>query len=497
MTNVPEVVNYKDFLKVDLVDLAPRLVDFEKIVNPSELVYAGSKITFSSKYSSPLDVIKKKIISSNLEEIRKFVFDVVSRGYASLATTPVAYFSIQGSRLLDFFLTAVPFTSAMVLSQRYVPPKYIIVDDNSDIESMLNAYSLYQEFSNKFPLEIARRILPLGTNSTMLYAIPINVLASLYKYTKLYSEFVPDEIKLAIKKMVQLVEEKDPTIIDASLVSPEFNINIRGRVLFKPKEELAFDDEKTILRYIDDKQVARVLEAYSREFGYMLNNYENLSLQEKINYSWKLADTVLPHSRALEVNVNWLCSLACYNELKRHRTIPLLVEDIYTAIGETLLNNRPLFVPSAVQSREEYKKRYLATSHQLLNSYRDTKSIYSIPHNILIKASFDLDLAQLLAPNLFYGIRSCITAEFEIREKVWKLPELVKEALETKGYEELAIRLYSLLKKNGLPISKCKVGFCPEPKGRSCKLINNLFPRYDHDKTEIEREKLKEEFTHL
>ena len=91
-------------------------------------------------------------------------------------------------------------------------------------------------------------------------------------------------------------------------------------------------------------------------------------------------------------------------------------------------------------------------------------AIYLAPQNVEIRAIIELDLNHLLNPFQFYRIRSCYTTEFEIREKVRKIPYLISNK-----------RLRDLLIKDNLPLSKCIIGYCPEPEGRKCSVYKMLF----------------------
>ncbi|HIP66815.1 MAG TPA: hypothetical protein EYH09_01675 [Candidatus Nanopusillus sp.] len=497
-----EIFPLKNYLTVELLDLTPELQDYSGTLNakPSEVVYVGSKITFSSKYDNPKDILLKKIKEGDNKTIKTFVYDVVSRGYASLATTPIAYFYLKGSRILDLFLTAVPYTSALVLSQRYVPPKYILLppelENLHDIDALVKAFEFYGQLTaNNVPREVARRVLPLSSNSAMLLTIPINVLGILYKYLQFYSDTVPWEIKETVDRMISLVRKEDPTILDAVLNSPEFNINVTGRSLFKPQDSIEFSNREGIIGEYLDKRAYTLIESYRKEQERIFKNPPE-TIKEAVKNSWKLSNIVIPYRSYYTVIIQWLVSIAMYNELKRHRTIEIRVESIYSAIKNTLEGRRDLYIPNVIEINKNYLEKYVKLSHEMLSLYQNlvnqgipsSEAIYVIPHNIKVGVEVVLTLDQLLTPNLFYGIRSCMTAEFEMRDKVWGIPKTI---LRESKYPAFAKKLYNLLVYRNrdleVPLSKCRIGMCPEPKGRNCRIINQFIPQYDHKKFEEER----------
>jgi hypothetical protein len=162
-------------------------------------------------------------------------------------------------------------------------------------------------------------------------------------------------------------------------------------------------------------------------------------------------------------------SLAFYNELKRHRTISMKVESVYKAL-ERFLESGEHFVPKELgKFREEYesvvrkyKEAFEGKKVVELSSY--------IPQFLKLLVEVELSLDQLLAPFLFFNIRSCLTAEFEMRERVREIVEILEKQskLGMKG------RLISLLKVGNVLIPKCRIGYCFEPSFRACGLIDKI-----------------------
>jgi len=448
-----EVLTFEDNHKVSLIDKAPK---FEISVSETLAIAAlttASKRDFEEKF-------RKVKEEDKIKEYLEIFSDLIVRGYASLTTTPVAYYNIVSTRVEDLFFTAIPFGSYNVLSQRAVKVRrYLVPKDilNEEIKNIIRKANEFYEFliSKNIPKEIARRIIPLASESHIFAQFPFESVAQAYKEKEI------EKLPYAVNKVVEdLVGNLNEPIIVSLIKTPQYNFsiphffherNLNSPLELKVLDEKVFSDLNEI-----DKQLSPYLEKFKKG---------NATLKE----IWEFQKIISSNAEAYRVKVSFPCSIACYNELKRHRTIHIESEGIYRAIEEAIINEERIFVPKVLN---KYKEKYLELTKEMLKTYEKLenefgkeKAIYILPQNIVVKSVIYLNFNNLFNVFLFARIRSCITAEFEIREKVWNLINL----LENSQIGEL-VKKY--LKVGDYPLPKCIIGNCSELSERKCNIIN-------------------------
>ncbi len=448
------IISLDDVLSAKLIDKGPKYDD----LGVSETLAIAAFTTVSTKDFE--EKVKKALQENKVRKYLETFKDILIRGYASLTTTPVAWFNIVGTRVEDQFFTSVPFGSYNVMSQRYVKVTDFILPKELQTEEVKETLNKVRQFyekllKNNIPTEVARRILPLATPSHIFAMFPFESIAQMYKEKELSN--LPISVQKVINEMINQLNEE---IQDYILQTPQFNFSI-PHIFHKRKSkfplELKILDEKA---FEDLSEIDKALGEYIRQLK------EKRGKDRKL--IWEFQRFIAENAEAYRVKVNFPCSISCYNELKRHRTIPLKPEGIYYAAFNALENEGRIHIPKVL---EKYKGTYLNLTNELLKLFEKysnevgvEKAIYLVPQNIIINVELSLNFNQLFNAFLFARIRSCVTAEFEIRERVWNLIDLLSNS------PVIGELVKKYLKIGNLPLPKCVIGYCPEPASRQCKI---------------------------
>lgn len=413
-------------LKIELVDYAPVYKDF----TPDEILAASGLLT--AKRASFEEMLKEM----EKETVKKFHQESTKRGHASLLTTPVFYFWIEGSRFIDFFLTAFPFGSYLMFSSRRIEISMdnIVVPDgikNSPYKAeyektckeLLRVYKNLLKTSNH---DQARNILPLGFSSYGFFSFPAQTLLTCVNECKT-NKSVPEELKIVAKKFENFMADKIPYIFEAAEKARETSFPFPNIFC---KHEI---DEKEKTEIIYRGNIKRITELFSK------------------NCDWKSVSEIAQEE--ILVKAVSSLSIAGWNEVKRHRTVRQSVEPIYSAVERYLKSpSEELFhiPPKADKSYKEAFHNAMAFYEKLIKSgIEKTHAIYIIPHALKIKFKLLLDGYHLFDPFGFIGIRSCTTTHYEVLGFAEKISnEVAKEIPEVKD----------------LLGPKCKLGVCPERK---------------------------------
>ncbi len=435
------------YVEIRLIDTFPHYGE----LTPPEVISLASFGSFSP--ANFMDMVREL----GREEVSKRVEDInlggVVRGYASLTTSVYTLWYVRGSRLMDYYFTAYPFGSYIVLSQRYVPVDKVVAPESVRrvAEEQLKVYKELQEMGIR--REEARSVLGMGSTETQaILVLPLDAVASMLKVYRTHPY-----IEEVLKQMAETLLSSDvSSIFKAALSSPAVGgpfPNIFGDEKIDPPDDVRIVSESWSGSYDTVEKYTMLLNQLKR-----VENWEDLVENAK-----ELAITGYdPHEYS--VTVEMPVHLSLFNELKRHRTIPMKVESVYRAVERDRF-----FIYPSIRNNE----RALSLHEYILGLFRDAREevdvhdlIYITPQSLIVGVRMTLSLHQFLVPTLFYRIRTCDTAETSMKMLVRSLPhKLIKQT----KYPEYWEKLYPLLVKNGMALSKCIVGACPERKW--CPLI--------------------------
>lgn len=322
---------------------------------------------------------------------------------------------------------------------------------------------MYHRLKDEIGIDQARKCLPLGFFSYGFLQLPFQTAIGIIKEVKERESYMPEEIKIFSKKLLEILYNISPSITEASLKLP-YNTSYPHTNIFSSTTLEPIKTEIEILNF----------EAYELKVPERLKRKPNIASLEDIkelSKEWKMF--VDEAKEKIYAKIKMPVSLAVYNELKRHRTAGIQVESIYSA-SERALNsfekedNTWLFVPKNLKSED--KKEWIELAMDQLSLYEKMsksgigrqEALYVIPHSLKVVVMISLNGYHLFDPFGFIGVRSCSTADIEFVEKT--------NLLINKLYK-ISPELASLMGP------KCKLGYCPE---RSfCKIIKKYNPDYD------------------
>ena len=496
-----EFKKINEYIYVEIIDYFPKYRKFGLKVD--EVIGVSGFITISKKDLE--EKIEKYIKENKLEErVNEMNKESIRRGHASVSTSPHIAISIKASRISDLFFTSYPFGSYLVMSQRFVESFYALIPNkiNEKEEEIFrkvyfNQYKTYKKFLEDYKIkrEIARRVLGLGFNSHMFLVYPIESINHIRKLVEINYPYIPEEINLILKIIEKRIyrEEEINKVFENNFFAPHYNNrfpNIFYRYNGKVKIfDKFYEDIEIIGEFLDERGI---LEEFLRNLDVIFKNLPN-NWRDYRKYSMKLGYISSLYPNEYVVRLIFPCSLACFNELKRHRTLYIIPESIYDVIDR--LNKeieKRIYYPKVILEKESLYKEYrdsiidsYSNIEKLIEeglSYKDI--IYLLPQAIQINSIVEINLQNLISPFLFYRLRSCFFAEEEIREKVRKIPFILRNKSKYKEYTE---KLFKAMVKefNGklYPISKCVAGICPERN--YCESIFSIRRDYNknfHDK---------------
>jgi len=406
-------------LELRLVDYGPR----DGKLGIDELVAATSLLVFKK------GSIRDKAGKLKKKKVRAIHRESTRRGHASLTTTPVFFFEVGGSRLVDLYFSSFPFGSYLIFSSRRIEigEEDLVLSDElpeNAIKHVLPSLRLYHEMWGKSK-DQARKVLPIGFRSHGFFKY------SAEELLHMGGDHVPAEINLIAKKMRNHLKEKSPILHEAAAGRPSLfyhHPNIFHIKKWKEREGL---------------------EARSR-------------IKELHQGDWfELSEEVIDL-----VNVRAVVSgsIAMWNEVKRHRTVLQKAESVYRAADRAFdeLNSlgkgeRPRWIHIPPLAGEDYLQA-VATALEGFEKYAGKvgveEAVYLVPHSVKLRFSITLNGYHLLHPFGFFGVRMCSTADYEIRAMVYELARQINEKLP--GVGELIG-------------PKCKTGVCPERE--PCELL--------------------------
>ncbi len=417
--------NALEAVKLELIDYGPKFHSF----GPDEILTVSGILTSKKgSFKENLENIDKNIVKTFHEHATK-------RGHASLLTTPVFYFWIEGSRMIDFFLSAFPFGSYLMFSSRRIEIKMdnMIIPDSIEKSSYKieyekvckNLLAVYKKLL-KNGFDQARNILPLGFTSYGFFSFPAQTLLTCINECET-NKNIPEELKNISQHFKNILKSEMPMIFDAAEKASETGFTFPN--LFSDCEI----DEEEEIKVVYRGNIEKILEVLN-----LTNNWKKVSQIAQTEILVKVVSSI---------------SIGCWNEVKRHRTVRQVVEPVYTAAERYLKNPKDEYFHVPPAGGEEYKNAFhdaMTFYEKLVESGIEARdAIYIIPHALKVKAKLLLDGYHLLDPFGFIGIRSCTTTHYEFLKFAETICECVGMAIP---------ELKELLGP------KCKTGTCPEKK---------------------------------
>jgi hypothetical protein len=415
------MLNARDHLNLKLVDYGPATGKFP----PDWIVSASGFLTMKS--GGLFEVLE----STSAKQVKGFHREATKRGHASLLTTPLFWFWVEGSRMIDFYGSAWPFGSYVIFSSRRIKitPDIAVVPDaiardgrakvtyEKAVRSMMDTYHWLME--QGFNIDEARRALPLGFASYGFMSWPLQLLFGMVREAE-REEWMPAELKDMAHRAMALAGEKVPDMVKGLEEMP-YDTTYPHRSVFRSPRGVPMTGSKLLLKEID------------------------LPEGELSPAEWK--DFVERAKTRVLAKLELSLSMSAWNDIKRQRTVFHEVEPLYTAA-----ERGDMHVPPRVAAKEKALARYEGALNTGMEAYEQLQeqvpapeAAYVLPHALKVNIRQVLNGYHFFDPFGFYGIRLCTHTDYEIRGAIAR-------ALEELGDPELS-RLVG---------PKCKMGFCPE-----------------------------------
>ena len=517
--------------KVEILDYGPAIRDKKGkvVVTPDQIVYGGALNTYKdvSAMQELMQTIKED--STIEEKIANKVTSIAARGHASMATTPIVWFTVSNSsKLVDSIFTGAKFSSSLMPSSRRVPiaKENIVIPKgiknkgkeqekiyNQAAKKNIETYEIVQE--RGVSKQEASKIVHYGHSGGGLFQMPLETIV--YFKNLIDSDFenaIPEEGKDIILQLDSWIRKKSgmERIYLGKKRAPRtgcINPNIftfRRNQAQKLIEEGRLGLEPILLnKYVEPNP--------SRDYrinSWLKKREEIFSDPEKIKTQ---GDKLLPELYEIisDYNDSFLFQVASripwrvWGEVKRHRTMPQTTESVYNAVDRALkvvndseLNNSEvdaeslikayspiLDLPIPVQRNEENLELWINTADNSFKSYENLVKSGVLKSDAITCIIRGINLGNIKIYDLYNStigyssLRLCATAETKMRATTFAEMELIKSNLDNDYLKELIG-------------SKCEyVGYCPEMQ--TCgHLQQDFIPFYTEDlHKQIHKNKMK------
>lgn len=523
----------KDF-KITFLGVTPVLKDETGYLKPQDIVALSALMTFKGKSVKDLyqDAIDKGQAID--DKVKKIIRKSSLRGHASIATTPAICFTYEASKFIDSLMTGMVFSSSLMASGRRTDTTVDDIVYPTSIDANKDAKALYKKTSEEninffnFLLQSgvekddASKALQYGIYGTGIIAYPIESLIAFKKELEAEGEWVPEEAKMFLLEIEKYLKKMGVDLIYASRdlaarnTLPFPNIfrdpaktNIT-RELIKKKD--LGNDLSDIIDF--NATITPGLEKRAKEI--YLADQELAKNPKNIKKQWreglKLRHEFLRDYNTV-LNLKTLSSVSwrVWGDRKRHRTVPQTPDSIYYAINraqkvfeimakkidsrkltdkDLRTINRAYTILPSLKLNQDLLYGYLIRAkesfeayNQLVNKYKvkPSDAVFVILRGIRIDMVSNFDLFNLISG--YYPIRTCSTADVQLRNMTRQEMIKIKQFLEKKGLKYLA----------KLMVTKCWIAhFCLEEK--HCPVVNGLLKDYNEKFHEEMKAQLDEEF---
>jgi hypothetical protein len=521
-------------MKVTLLGVIPQLQDKTGFLKPQDIVALSALMTFKGKSVQELyNEIQEK--GQDLEKRIKTIIRKSSlRGHASIATTPALCFTYEASKFIDSLMTGMVFSSSLMASGRRTQTTADDIVYPQAIFQNKGARQIYEEVSRAnidlynemlasgINKDEASKILHYGIYGTGIIMYPLESLVAFKKEVEAEAAWMPEEARLLIQNIEKQLKSLGVELIYASRELAARNVLPYPNIFKNPQKSNL--TRELIEQHPLPSTLTKVLAVFvTAAPGLEKEAKKILQMEKKIQASKQLLKkhwrTLLQqrhyfcrdYNTALQVKVLSSVSWRVWGDKKRHRTVPLTPDSVYYS----LLRCRPLFeklsskiarasltkselaqidryfsLPPCLLSEKNLLFRYLNQAKEAILAYftltekyliPPAEAIYLIPRGIRVDLVQTYDLFNLISG--YYPLRSCTTAEAQLRPLTLREMSQIRNELTKKGYPHLA----------QLIVPKCHIPlFCLEEK--NCPVIQGKVKNYHSDFHQEMKDSLDSEF---
>ncbi len=527
-------------LRLRFLGVLPVLKDEELgELMPQEITSFHAITTFVGKSLRELVEIAREKNQDIVQKCQNVQLRSTLVGHASMGTSVVLALDIeQGSKFLDSILTGIVFSSALMASGRrttsvgeeivfpteiFNNPKAKEIYSKQSIANINLSNFLYSKGVEK---DQASKILQYGLKGAGLLVLPVESIISLLKEYEYEEEWMPEEVKLFLDYIAENAKKwgidwlynarqfapRDAYPYPNIFKNPEEN-NLARDLVVKYQSDLNTKRTKIInCKNLASPVLRKEFEKLEQLTKQITNSKENIKNDW---YSLLEARRRITRDYNLAVEVDILSSVSwrVWGEKKRHRTIPQIIDSIYFSTSRTskVFNNfekgiknknlskeyidvidRVFSIPPAIKKNEEFLYAYLQHANSSLKTYdklvqigiKPKDAIFIIPRGIRIDILQSYNLYNLISG--YFPLRSCITAEEELRQLTRKEIKNIQSEFGKIGLDYIAKDIRR----------KCElVGFCSETE--SCGNVKSAVSDYDDEFHKEMHEDLKRKYNEI
>ncbi|MEM4466602.1 MAG: FAD-dependent thymidylate synthase [Nitrososphaerota archaeon] len=463
-----------DDVSLRLISYGPRFSTADLSVEPDILIAIEGMGTFKSVgLEESLRKIREKDLDL-VETASKMHRESTKRGHASISTSLTIHFEINRcSRVSTMLLAASPFGSFLQESQRrrivqkdeFFSPKKIMESSEAlekyskTIDLSWNTYKMF--IDRGVPAEDSRYVLPISSKTSIFVTGSLESFMYLIYSSKCRSEvFYPYEL-IRLGEMIEgLARKIAPILLDARL-------SFRSKYPSYPYPD-PYKERDIIMQ--------EMLSKYGFISEPLLLNMNVVGEIDKIVEN-VFNDPVYSQSLNPIISATFLepLSLSAYHQSIRHRTVPTIVESIYTAVERAVKNlEKNIVIPPSIKSREDLSREFLDTAGDMVDlysklldeGYNPSEAVYICPQALKIYVVRTYNAFNLLWPQGYVATRTCSYAQWEERAIAYSIWRAVEKA---------SPKIGSMMGE------KCKhLGYCPERNW--CPIIRKYSPGYNDEK---------------
>lgn len=291
--------------------------------------------------------------------------------------------------------------------------------------TLRKSFEFYEKMAEaKIPGEDARFVLPLYTKTNIQTAGNARELCHLQQMTN--KAGVPSIVKAVVNEMIALARERAPYLFEDFGFNREVLAWYPSAQLFAPASGMMGRLTKDYLNV--DGQVV---------FLGWQSSFPEAVINELIDEAvTKKDETLLADLKHIHFEFLAPMSLACFHQSIRQRTWNQSVESIYEA-AERAWEYAGVVIPPSIE-KSQFAKEYYGINLEMLVLYKDlteagipkSEAIGVLPHSLQV-----LNLIHINGWNALHSIgkRTCVEAQWEVREIATAMAKVIKQTLPSLG----------------------------------------------------------------
>jgi len=406
--------------------------------NSQSLSAAGALGCFEEKSSAQLmEELQQLPEEQRLKRERGVLKNSFGRGHGSVGDQNYFIFSIEDlPRAATFQLCLPEYLAHLQQSLRrakatrgfYLPEVIKNSEFAGKVEEILSrSFELYEKMLEAgIPEEDARFLLPLYTKTNIQTGGDARELGHLWQMS--HREGIPSIVTAVVDEMISQAKERAPYLFE------DFGFNYQTLAWYPSAQLYA----------LQNKMMENLIKlGWSKDVGlvnYHLSSFLRESIEKSIEKAVRDRDEAeLANLKHIHFDFLVAMSLACLHQAIRQRTWNHTLESIYDAVGKAIAREKEtrMVIPPSIRG-SELNLMYQKQHQDMLNLYEEllkggipaAEAIGVIPHSVKIYTLIHINGWNAIHS---FGIRLCLTAQWEIRRITLQMARRIEEELPALG----------------------------------------------------------------